>query len=91
MISHRQFQLLALLPNDVLPHFRRLAVAIGRQAGAGVVEQILKEADAPATFSQAQQVRRVQQQEVLMAIHERTGGAAADVGEWFDRLDGRTR
>jgi hypothetical protein len=52
IITHRQYQLISLLPNDVLPFWHRLAVAIGR-GNTGELLRILDDAGAPPTFLSA--------------------------------------
>jgi hypothetical protein len=90
MVTHQQFTLLSLLPNEVLPLWRRLAIIIGRHKPARELLELLNEAGAPPTFSLPQRVRRLQTHEVLEAIQRRTDGEPSEVGVWLDRLDGRS-
>ncbi|WP_328651324.1 hypothetical protein OG598_24990 [Micromonospora sp. NBC_00330] len=89
VITHQHYVLLSLLPNAVLPLWRRLAVVLGRGLPHSELLKILDEADAPQTFEIRGRVRRAQRREVLEAIQERTGGNPHEVGEWMNRLDGQ--
>jgi hypothetical protein len=89
VITNQHFELLSLLPNEVLPYFRRLAVAVGRGRGDALIARICDEAGAPATFPRLRErVRRVQRRELIEAIKIRSGSDPVEVVEWLDALDG---
>ncbi|WP_144420149.1 hypothetical protein [Micromonospora haikouensis] len=89
VVTHQQFTLLSLLPNDVLPLSRQIAIIIGRGRPFPELLEVLNEANVPQAFSPAQRVRRLQTREVLEEIRKRTGGEPSEVEAWLDRLDGR--
>jgi hypothetical protein len=90
VITDRHYTLLSLLPNDMLPYFRELAVAMGRNE-LEKVPDICNRAGVPPLFSPRQRVRRLQRRELLEACAIRSGGDRDEVSRWLDQLDGRAR